>query len=117
MRPKRCSTPPRTSRASCLPAWLTPRPAWSWPRGKTRTTSACPRRRTGADIASVLSPLKGELAVDGPEDVMVTIRRQLYVIRLVSPEPQIMLPVILDRDRVNLAMARREICTFHASFA
>ena len=53
--------------------------------------------------------------MDGLEDVMVTFRRQLYVIRLVSPEPQILLLVILDRDRVNLA--RREIRTFCASFA
>ena len=70
-----------------------------------------------ADIANVLSQLTGELPVDGLEDVMVTFRRQLYVIRMVSPEPQILLLVILDRDRVNLAMARREIRTFCASFA
>ena len=55
--------------------------------------------------------------MDGLEDVMVTFRRQLYVIRLVSPEPQILLLVILDRDRANLAMARRAIRTFCASFA
>jgi hypothetical protein len=72
---------------------------------------------TAADIANVLSQLTGALPVDGLEDVMVTFRRQLYVIRLVSPEPQILLLVILDRDRVNLAMARREIRTFCASFA
>jgi len=61
----------------------------------------------------VLSQLTGELPVDGLEDVIVTFRRQLYVTRPVSPEPQIML-VILDRDRVNLAMARREIRTFRS---
>lgn len=72
-----------------------------------------------ADIANVLSLLAGELPVDGLEDVMVTFRRQLYVIRLVrqDPEPQILLLVILDRSRVNLAMARREIRSFCASFA
>ena len=70
-----------------------------------------------ADIANVLSHLTGELPVDGLEDVMVTFRGQLYVIRLVSPEPQILLLVILDRDRVNLAMARHQIRTFCASFA
>jgi predicted regulator of Ras-like GTPase activity (Roadblock/LC7/MglB family) len=70
-----------------------------------------------ADIANVLSQLTGELPVDGLEDVMVTFRGQLYMIRLVSPEPQILLLVILDRDRVNLAMARREIRSFCASFA
>jgi hypothetical protein len=48
---------------------------------------------------------------------MVTFRDQLYVIRLVNPEPQILLLVNLDRDRVNLPMARREIRTFCASFA
>jgi hypothetical protein len=70
-----------------------------------------------ADIANELTQLTGVLPVDGLEDVMVTFRRQLYVIRLVSPEPQILLLVILDRDRVNLAMARRAIRTFCASFA
>ena len=48
---------------------------------------------------------------------MVTFRRQLYVMRLVNPEPQILLLVILDRDRVNLVMVRREIRTFCATFA
>ena len=72
-----------------------------------------------ADIANVLSQLTGELPVDGLEDVMVTFRRQLYMIRLVreEPEPQILLLVILDRSRVNLAMARREIRNFCAGFA
>ena len=72
-----------------------------------------------ADIANVLSLLAGELPVDGLEDVMVTFRRQLYVMRLVrqDPEPQILLLVILDRDRVNLAMARLRIRNFCASFA
>ena len=55
--------------------------------------------------------------MDGIEDVMVTFRRQLYVMRLVNPEPQILLLVILDRDRVNLVTVRREIRTFCASFA
>jgi len=72
-----------------------------------------------ADIAGVLALLAGQLPVDGLEDVMVTFRRQLYMIRLVreDPEPQILLLVILDRSRVNLAMARREIRNFCASFA
>jgi hypothetical protein len=72
-----------------------------------------------ADIANVLSLLAGQLPVDGLEDVIVTFRRQLYMIRLVreDPEPQILLLVILDRSRVNLAMARREIRNFCAGFA
>ena len=72
-----------------------------------------------ADITNVLSLLAGQLPVDGLEDVMVTFRRQLYVIRLVrqDPEPQILLLVILDRSRVNLALARREIRNFCASIA
>jgi hypothetical protein len=70
-----------------------------------------------ADIANVLSLLAGELPVDGLEDVIVTFRRKLYVIRLVrqDPEPQILLLVILDRSRVNLAMARLAIRNFCAS--
>ena len=73
-----------------------------------------------ADIANVVSLLTAQLAMeDGPEDVMVTFRDHLYVIRPVRPdrEPQILLLVILDRRRTNLAMARREIRDFCASFA
>ena len=67
----------------------------------------------------MLSLLAAELPVDGLEDVMVTFHRQLYVIRLVSldPQAQILLLVILDRSRVNLAMARPQIRNFCASFA
>jgi hypothetical protein len=70
-----------------------------------------------ADITNVIFQLTGELPVGGLEDMMVTFRRQLYVMRLVNQEPQILLLVILDRDQVNLAMARREIRTFCATFA
>jgi hypothetical protein len=72
-----------------------------------------------ADIVNVLSLLARELPADGLEDVMVTFRSQLYVIRLVREdlEPQILLLVILDRARTNLAMARREIRNFCAKFA
>ena len=73
-----------------------------------------------ADIANVVSLLAAQLAMeDGPEDVMVTFRDQFYVIRPVrpDPEPQILLLVILDRRRTNLAIARREIRDFCASFA
>ena len=72
-----------------------------------------------ADIANVLSLLAGELPTDGLEDVMVTFRGQLYVIRLISEdlEPNILLLVILDRERANLAMARREIRSFCVNFA
>ena len=73
-----------------------------------------------ADIASAVSLLTAQLALeDGPEDVMVTFRDHLYVIRPIRPDPerQILLLVILDRVRTNLAMARREIRDFCASFA
>ena len=73
-----------------------------------------------ADIANVVSLLAAQLAMeDGPEDVMVTFRDHFYVVRPVRPdqEPQILLLVILDRRRTNLAIARREIRDFCASFA
>jgi hypothetical protein len=72
-----------------------------------------------ADIVTVLSSLAGELPADGLEDVMVTFRNQLYVIRLVSEDldPSILLVVSLDRARANLALARREIRNFCLTFA
>jgi hypothetical protein len=50
---------------------------------------------------------------------MVTFRNQLYVIRFISDdlEPNILLLVILDRARANLALARREIRSFCLNFA
>ncbi len=73
-----------------------------------------------ADIAHVVSLLAAQLALEeGPEDVMVTFRNHFHVIRPVrpDPDPQILLLVILDRLQTNLAMARREIRDFCASFA
>lgn len=72
-----------------------------------------------ADIANVISLLAGELSVDGPEDVMVTFRGQFHVIRPISGDrrPVILLLVILDRARVNLALARLQIRNFCVGFA
>ena len=73
-----------------------------------------------ADIANVVSLLAAQLAMeDGPEDVMVTFRNHFHVIRPVrpGPNPQIVLLVVLDRQRTNLARARRAIRDFCASFA
>ena len=68
----------------------------------------------------MVSLLAAQLAMeDGPEDVMVTFRNHFSrhppcQTRSVS---QILLLVVLDRQRTNLAMARREIRDFCASFA
>ena len=72
-----------------------------------------------ADISHVLSLLGGQLAMDeGLEDVMVTFSRHFHVIYPVSPDPdaRIVLLVILDRSKTNLAMARREIRSFCTNF-
>lgn len=71
------------------------------------------------DIAHVLALLTSELATGGFEDVMVTFRDHFQVIRLVQPdaEPRILLLVILDRLRANLAMARLGIRNFCADLA
>ena len=71
------------------------------------------------DIAQALSLLTAQLPTDGVEDVLVTFRGQLYVTRLIAQdsEPQILLVVLLDRLRANLALARREIRAFCASYA
>jgi predicted regulator of Ras-like GTPase activity (Roadblock/LC7/MglB family) len=75
---------------------------------------------SAADIASVLSLLSAELGTDDAiEDVMVTFGSRFHLIRLVSQGPghQVILLVVLDRDRANLAMARREIRDFCVSIA
>jgi hypothetical protein len=73
-----------------------------------------------ADIASVLSLLSGKLATsDELEDVMVTFSNHFHLIRLVRPAPAqtVILLVILDRARANLAMARRAIRNFCAGLS
>jgi hypothetical protein len=71
-----------------------------------------------ADIAGVLAMLSSELgADDGLEDVMVTFGTRFHLIRLIpdASGQQVILLVVLDRARANLAMARREIRDFCTS--
>jgi hypothetical protein len=78
-----------------------------------------PAAAAAVDIANALTLMTGELAADGLEDVMVTFRGHFQLIRLVraEPEPQILLLVVLDRVRANLALARREIRQFCVGLA
>ena len=80
-----------------------------------------PKAAAGAtDIASVLMLLTGELATeDELEDVMVTFNNHFHLIRIVqlTPSQTVILLVILDRARANLAMARRAIRDFCTSLA
>jgi hypothetical protein len=73
-----------------------------------------------ADIVSVLTLLGSQLgAEDGLEDVMVTFGSRFHLIRHLradSAQPVVLL-VVLDRSRANLALARREIRDFCASMA
>ena len=75
---------------------------------------------SAADIVSVLALLSSELgADDGLEDVMVTFGSRFHLIRHLRadvPQPVILL-VVLDRARANLAMARREIRDFCESIS
>jgi hypothetical protein len=73
-----------------------------------------------ADMAGVLSHLTGALAVsDELEDVMVTFNNHFQLIRMLrtTPTQTVILLVILDRARANLAMARHAIRNFCASLA
>jgi len=72
-----------------------------------------------ADLMNVLALLNGKLATgELLEDVMVTFSDSFFMVRPVGrePDPQILLLVIADRHRTNLAMAHRSIRDFCASF-
>jgi hypothetical protein len=72
-----------------------------------------------ADVINALTLLNGRLATgENLEDVMVTFSDSFFMVRPVGPDqqPQILLLVIADRQRTNLAMAHRSIRDFCASF-
>jgi hypothetical protein len=88
---------------------------------RERDDISLPMAAAGAtDIASILGLLSGELATgDELEDVMVTYDQHFHLLRVVraAPTQSVILLVILDRTKANLAMARRAIRNFCASFA
>jgi hypothetical protein len=81
---------------------------------------ASPAAAAGAaDVINVLTLLNGRLATgENLEDVMVTFSDSFFMVRPVRRDqhPQILLLVIADRQRTNLAMAHRLIRDFCASF-
>jgi hypothetical protein len=73
-----------------------------------------------ADIANVLSVMSARVALSEElDDIIITFSSHLHLVRPISPESsqRVILLVILDRRRANLAMARREIRTFCATVA
>src|SRR5580692_5113590 len=72
-----------------------------------------------ADLVSVLTLLSGKLATgEILEDVMITFSDSFFMVRPVGreTEPRILLLVVADRHRTNLAMAHRSLRDLCASF-
>jgi hypothetical protein len=72
-----------------------------------------------ADLVHVLTLLNGKLATgEILEDVMITFSDSFFMVRPVDQdtEPRILLLVVADRYRTNLAIAHRSIRDFCASF-
>ena len=72
-----------------------------------------------ADLVHVLTLLNGKLATgEILEDVMVSFSDSFFMVRPVSrdTDPRILLVVVADRHRTNLAMANRSIRDLCASF-
>jgi hypothetical protein len=72
-----------------------------------------------ADLVSVLTLLTGKLATGAIlEDVMITFSDSFFMVRPVGrdTEPRILLLVVADRHRTNLAMAHRSLRDLCASF-
>jgi hypothetical protein len=86
----------------------------------SRDGPAPPTAAAGAaDVINALTLLNGRLATgENLEDVMVTFSESFFMVRPVGldQQPQILLLVIADRQRTNLAMAHRSIRDFCASF-
>jgi hypothetical protein len=81
---------------------------------------ATPTAAAGAaDLVHVLTLLNGKLATgEILEDVMITFSDSFFMVRPVNAdtEPRILLLVVADRHRTNLAMAHRSVRDLCASF-
>src|SRR6201996_4925832 len=72
-----------------------------------------------ADIVNVLTMLNGKLATgEVLEDVVITFSDSFFMVRPVerNKEPRILLLVVTDRHRTNLALAHRSLRDLCASF-
>ena len=72
-----------------------------------------------ADLVNVLTLLNGKLATgEILEDVLITLSDSFFMVRPVGreAEPRILLLVVADRHRTNLAMAHRSLRDLCASF-
>ena len=72
-----------------------------------------------ADLVNVLTLLNGKLATgETLEDVMITFSDSFYMVRPVGrePDPKILLLIVADRHRTNLALAHRSLRDLCASF-
>jgi len=85
---------------------------------ENRDGPALPTAAAGAAaVINALTLLNGRLATgENLEDVMVTFSDSFFMVRPVGLDQQILLLVIADRQRTNLAMAHRSIRDFCASF-
>jgi len=82
-------------------------------QGDTHTAAAA--AAGAADIANALAMMSARLATNETvDDVIVTFSEHFHLIRPVSQDvtQRILLLVVFDRRRANLAMARREIRAF-----
>lgn len=73
-----------------------------------------------ADLINVLTLLNGKLAAgEILEDVIVTFSDSFFIVRPVGRDPgqRILLLVMADRERTNLAMAHRSVRDFCAGFS
>ena len=83
--------------------------------------SAAPAAAAGAaDLVHVLTLLNGKLATgEILEDVMITFSDSFFMVRPVGrdTEPRILLLIVADRHRTNLALAHRSIRDLCAGFS
>ncbi|MDR1529986.1 MAG: hypothetical protein LBS40_06270 [Burkholderiales bacterium] len=67
-------------------------------------------------VRAKLKTMKNLRLNDSIEDILISLREQYHIIRPLEKKQELFIYVVLDRERANLALARRQIMDIEKEF-